>query len=647
MKNKLFIILLSVVISISSVFSTDIQAGTKSYLYTSKKPISQKTIYVGGSSVKLKYNINGRTKGIKGTWKSDNTGRVKVSKNGTCKAVGNGKATVTFSYRLGRKSYKLKCKFTVETKAGEVSILNSANTTNEVSVESGTTYKFKAKMKPVEKALEINAGIKSTDKIFYQLFADEEGNNKSKLGSIDSNGIFTAGEKAGTLYVRASAKKKASDEDDIISDVIKINIEEAKKEEESKTEENKKTENNNTDSDADKLKPAKIELSGYAVVRDIVMQNGIYYADVYFKVFDGNGKEITNRSDIVNDRFNVTWKGDKVSVTESGKVTLIFPGNMPNIPTPLGTSGEMKISYKNADDVEISDTRTVSVVAPSFITNVEFKGVYRCNFSTTNASVYYEPVMDKDSVKLKNGDEIKDFGSSAWVNINKDSYYLLLKATDNYGNNINSLGIRDSKLSVEVTGSALVSTDTVLDNGVETKESIRPITIDGVGYLTYPLRETKVKSGEMNITIQGGSVRQVIRKMVTDGSALKVFLITGSTAYVGEDNIIPYTMITASGTAIKEYGAMINYLGLTDQYNVGTITLPYDSKVLVSTKNSTFSIRKNAVTGEAEIHYMPNPNVLIDNGVMRDSGLDDITLLKGYGAELEKKMPILVIRKRQ
>ena len=207
MKNKFFVILLSAAVGISSVFSTEVLAAAKSYLYTSKKPVSKKTIYVGGDSVRLKYNINGRTKGIKGTWKSDNAGRIKVSKNGTCKAVGNGKATVSFTYRSGRKTYTLKCKFTAETKAEEVSLLNSANTTDEVTVESGTDYKFKAKIKPVEEAVEINSKIKSTDKVFYQLFADEDCTQKTKLGTIDSIGVFSAGEKAGTLYVRASAKK--------------------------------------------------------------------------------------------------------------------------------------------------------------------------------------------------------------------------------------------------------------------------------------------------------------------------------------------------------------------------------------------------------------------------------------------------------
>ena len=648
MKNKFFVILLSTAVGISSIFSTEIMAAAKSYLYTSKKPVSKKTIYVGGDSVKLKYNINGRTKGIKGSWKSDNTGRIKVNKNGTCKAVGNGKATVSFTYKYGRKTYTLKCKFIAETKAGEVSILNSAGTTDEVTVESGTDYKFRSKITPVEEATELNNKIKSTDKVFYQLFADENCTQKTKLGTIDSIGVFSAGEKAGVLYVRASAKKTQKSEDDVVSDIIKINIEEAKKEEEPKKEEQKKEENKN-DTKPDKLKPARIELSGYAVVRDITAQNSGYFADVSFKVFDGNGKEITASPILDNGKITATWKGSDAPINFAGKVTLFLPFSPPNIPNPIGTTGEVKLTYKGADNNEITAIQTVSVVPPSLITTAEFKGIYKCSYSTTNASIYYEAVLDKEITKLKNGDEIKDFGSYAMVNKMPDSYYLLIKATDNYGNNINAVGTRESKIMVDVTGSALVSLDTALENGVEIKESISPIAVDGVSYLTYPLKASKVKSGEINITIQGGTVRQVIKKMVTDGSKLSAFFLTGTIAYVGQDNIIPFVMYTSSGTAIKEYGEVLHYLGITDKdpMGVGTVTLFPDSKVLSSAKGSTFSIRRNPTTKEAEIHYMPNFNVLIKNNTIQDYGTDEITILKDYGTELEKKTQITVSKMRQ
>ena len=176
------------------------------------------------------------------------------------------------------------------------------------------------------------------------------------------------------------------------------------------------------------------------------------------------------------------------------------------------------------------------------------------------------------------------------VNKMPDSYYLLIKATDNYGNNINAVGTRESKIMVDVTGSALVSLDKALENGVETKETISPIAVDGVSYLTYPLKASKVKSGEINITIQGGTVRQVIKKMVTDGSKLSAFFLTGTIAYVGQDNIIPFVMYTSSGTAIKEYGELLHYLGITDKDPMGIKAQPSQSGEILLLKRQKFTI---------------------------------------------------------
>lgn len=666
MKNKVFSVVLTVAVCISSIFSLNTQAAVKSYLYISKKPVSKKIIYVGEEGIKLKYNINGVKKGIKGTWKSDNSKKVKVSKNGLCTAVGNGKAVVSFTYKKGNKSYTLKCRFTAETQAGEVNIFNEKKNTDEVNLEVGGTHKFRAKIEPAEEAVEVNSKIRTTDKVFYQLFADEDCTKKTKLGEIDEEGEFTAGDKAGVLYVRASAKKKKKAADDVVSDVIKINITEAKsedskqgesnkaeskkeepKKEEPKKEEPKKEENNKPAQTADKSKPAKIEISSNATMTDITQKNGLFFATAYFKIFDGNGKEITNREDIAVSGFTATWNNVNIPVIESGKISLIFPANMPNVPTPLGTSGEMKLTYKDVYNNQISAVQNVSIAPPAIITSIEFKGIYKCTYSVTASALIYEPVVDKNITKLKKDDEIKDFGGSPMVNNLPGTYYLLLKVKDGYGNNITAEGMKEPNLNVDVTGSAIVSIDTVSYNGNKVKQSIRPVSIDGVSYLTYPLKAGKVQTGDMNITIQGGAVREVIQKRITDGSTLTGFYLQGASAYIGEDNILPYVLYTSMGRDIKEYGEVLYYLGLTDQFNTGIVNLPFDSKVISSSKGSSFVIKRNATTKEAEIHYTPNSNVLINGNTVMDFGIDEITLLKDYGPAFERKIPISVGKKRQ
>ena len=37
----------------------------------------------------------------------------------------------------------------------------------------------------------------------------------------------------------------------------------------------------------------------------------------------------------------------------------------------------------------------------------------------------------------------------------------------------------------------------------------------------------------------------------------------------------------------------------------------------------------------------------MNNNIMQDYGTDEITVLKGYGADLERKIPIVVSKKRQ
>ena len=44
---------------------------------------------------------------------------------------------------------------------------------------------------------------------------------------------------------------------------------------------------------------------------------------------------------------------------------------------------------------------------------------------------------------------------------------------------------------------------------------------------------------------------------------------------------------------------------------------------------------------------MPNFNVLMKNNTIQDYGTDEITILKDYGTELEKKTQITVSKMRQ
>ena len=173
--------------------------------------------------------------------------------------------------------------------------------------------------------------------------------------------------------------------------------------------------------------------------------------------------------------------------------------------------------------------------------------------------------------------------------------------------------------------------------------------MDGKAYLTYPLKPGKVIVGDMEIIITGGGVRTSVKKRITDGSVLRLFFVTSSGTYMGQDNILEYSLFSSKGEQIKEYSAFLYLLGIDDPNNSGNIFLPYDSKIISSSKGSVFTIRKNPTTKEAEIHYNPSFNTLTmnPNGTVSDIGQDEVTVLKGYGAELERTIPIVVYKKRQ
>lgn len=609
-------------------------------------------VYVGEKSLKLGYKINGKTRGITGSFGSSNSDVIKVSKSGVLKAVDNGTATISFSYGRGRRKNVIKCKFKAETKAGDVSLSDKYGNTDNVKIDAGKTLKFEAQVNPTEKALSVNEYIRSTYKVYYDLYSDESCETESDAGTVSGKGAVKAGDEAGVMYLRAVAKaSKNSNKGAVYSNVVKIEITGSKKtdtkeeDKDNKGKDEKDKDKNNVPADLEKLKPARIEISQDVPLVNYAPVNGIVYADIKYRLYDGNGKEITNSSEVYAAGFSVIWEGQSAAVLSPGNGRIAMLANKPTI----GVSGNIKVTYSEAGRTAITAEAKGTVVPPSIVTKAEFKGIYKAVYNTTSAAIVYEPVLEGDKAVIKAGDEITDFGSIAMLNSVNKSYYMLIDAEDNYGNRVVEAETPTSKIKVEVTGNPSIAIDTVLVNGTEVNESIKPIVVDGKAYLTYPLKPGKVIVGDMEIIITGGGVRTSVKKRITDGSVLRLFFVTSSGTYMGQDNILEYSLFSSKGEQIKEYSAFLYLLGIDDPNNSGNIFLPYDSKIISSSKGSVFTIRKNPTTKEAEIHYNPSFNTLTmnPNGTVSDIGQDEVTVLKGYGAELERTIPIVVYKKRQ
>ena len=609
-------------------------------------------VYVGEKSLKLGYKINGKTRGITGSFGSSNSDVIKVSKSGVLKAVDNGTATISFSYGRGRRKNVIKCKFKAETKAGDVSLSDKYGNMDNVKIDAGKTLKFEAQVNPTEKALSVNEYIRSTYKVYYDLYSDESCETESDAGTVSGKGVVKAGDEAGVMYLRAVAKaSKNSNKGAVYSNVVKIEITGSKKtdikeeDKDNKGKDEKDKDKNNVPADLEKLKPARIEISQDVPLVNYAPVNGIVYADIKYRLYDGNGKEITNSSEVYAAGFSVIWEGQSAAVLSPGNGRIAMLANKPTI----GVSGNIKVTYSEAGRTAITAEAKGTVVPPSIVTKAEFKGIYKAVYNTTSAAIVYEPVLEGDKAVIKAGDEITDFGSIAMLNSVNKSYYMLIDAEDNYGNRVVEAETPTSKIKVEVTGNPSIAIDTVLVNGTEVNESIKPIVVDGKAYLTYPLKPGKVIVGDMEIIITGGGVRTSVKKRITDGSVLRLFFVTSSGTYMGQDNILEYSLFSSKGEQIKEYSAFLYLLGIDDPNNSGNIFLPYDSKIISSSKGSVFTIRKNPTTKEAEIHYNPSFNTLTmnPNGTVSDIGQDEVTVLKGYGAELERTIPIVVYKKRQ
>lgn len=663
MKKRIFVLLASLALGL--FFQSNVDAYAKNYLYVKKSPVNRVKIYVGGKAVKLKYNIGGRKKGIKGQWKSSDNSVIKVSKKGNCKAIDNSEdgklVTVKFTYKQGRKKKTLKVKFIVGTKAGSVVLKNSNGETGDVIASPSQQYYFEAETTAVKSALKRDPEIETTWHTYYKTYKDYDCTEEIE-GLISEDGTFEASSE-GICYLRAEAKESPNSKKKVVSNVIKVTVqksqEQLKQEEENrKAEEKRKQEEEKKKKEEEQKKLAsqyKIEIVKSAPLKSMTPTNGLYSATAYYKILDGTGKEITNTgkfkaSDVkvtfavnyppVNGQF-ITPQPQNVPASELGKVDLVVFNNMSGTQVnPLSVSGKLKVTLTYLGQ-PITSELDINFVPPVTVARAEFIGIYKC----VNG-VNYEKVLDKTSSKLLEGAVIGDAGGTQYINNFQGSYYILLKATDGYGNSITDMGVPASSVGLSlVSGTTGIELGTVRNTqGQTVTESINPITIDGTKYLTFPLKAATIKKGELTINSLAGP----IKVKITDGSTLRMFYIRqGDTSlYAGQDNILNYDLYNSKGEKVTNYDEFVSLLGLSDPYNAGIINiLPLEKTILSSAKGSTFMIKKN--NGNAEIHYVPNPSSFpIYGTVVSDVYVDDITTLKGYGVGLEQRANITVTRKK-
>lgn len=630
-----------------------------------KKLLSKSTLtaYVGGKNLKFSYSVNGKKKGIKGTWASSDSSVMKISKNGSGKAVGNGTTKISYTFAMGKKKYRLSCKIKVKTRAEEVELKDNLEGLDFISMDQNTEHTFKVNLIPNEKAVEINSDIESTDVVTYALFGDEDCTKPTELGEVSKEGRVRAYGNGGIMYLRAEARASATSKSVVYSNVATITVKGLTKEEKIQEEEKLKKEAEEK-AKRDKLRPARIEIVTQAPLDantpNPIPKNSLFTANASFKIFDGNGTDITFATSTAISAMTAKfkWNGQEYNpvISNNGKVQINLVNtdkiqiiNNQQVTTPIQviySMGELTLTYKQAGYPDVSTTTTITIVPQAIIRQVEFKGIYKRDLQKQT----FVPVLEGNTVALKKDDVIQTSGGNIFFNEMPGAYYLLLKATDIYNNNVAGTGIKAEDIGLVLTGGSDIGLDNVTGDsgGIAIQQSTKPIAIDGIPYLTFALKPGKVKEGELIISARG---MQTIKKVISDGSTMLYFFLTGNVknefgrAIVGKENILEYQLVTSNGKIEMNYDKVLSFLKLVNIGNAGEIQILPNSDVISGNKNGIFKIRKDK-DGNAEIVYHPQMSALIYNPLNTlmpfAPGTEEITILRGWGTNFERKIHVSV-----
>lgn len=612
MKNKLIAMFLAGTVAFGSFTALSPREEAKAaiaFLYDKNSPNSMltlkkaKEVFIGQTKLDIDYSIGGRTSGVKGSFKSSDKTVATVSKDGVVTAKKTGSTIISFSYTVNKKVITIKCKVVVNSGVDSLGIAGTGKF--DGTMRTNSIIQFKATAKSGNNEVKINPGRKLTYGVFYEVFADAGCTVTAapSIASITSSGFMVSGDTPAKVYVRASVKSGRAAVSGIKSNVIPVEIKD------------------------------RVQVSTQTAVKEIVIENmeaplttlsdNGMKAEVRYKLLDQYGNDVTRDARFAG-KCSAVWEGNKpVTLITDGKFLIDLEPNQ-----TVGYVGRLNITYGGAG--AFNKEVQIKIGSPSYIKDIQIMGIYK---RTING---YAKVMDSTTF-LGKGTVINSFGGSSVLNTIPESYYVLVRARDNYGNSIYNAGIPQSKISLVITGNTGLALDTV-DGKLQT---ISPITVDGETFLTYPLKPATLYTGNVNIraVTAGNSASNAMDSKVTEGASVGSLSIEGKAdgAYVGKENLINFNLINTSGVQVTKYEEVLSALGLVDS-GAGRVYIMPDSSIISSNLGSYFYFSKNVDKGGiAELYYVPSGGVLL-NGTERNT--ETITVLKGTAAQ--KNYTILV-----
>ena len=608
MKNKFWALLLAGTVAFGSFTVLSPREEAKAaiaFLYDKNNPNSMltlkktKEIFIGQSKLDIDYSIGGRTSGIKGSWKSSNKTTATVSKDGVVTAKKPGNTVISFSYKVNKKLITIKCKIFVNSGVDSLSIAGTGKFDGTMHTDS--IIQFKATTMAGGNEVKINPGRKTSYGVFYELFADEGCTSPASpaIATITSSGFMVAGSTATKVYVRASVKNSRDASEGIRSNVIGLDIKD------------------------------RVQIPTQAAVKEIVVENmeaplatlsdSGMKAEVRYKLLDQYGNDVTRDIRFAG-KCSALWEGNKpVKLITDGKFLIDLEPNQ-----TVGYVGKLNITYGGAGS--ISKEVQIKIGSPSYIKDIQIMGIYKRTLTG------YVKVMDNNTFLTK-GTVINSFGGNSALNTVVESYYVLVRARDNYGNSIYNAGIPQSKISLVISGNVGLA----LDNVEGKIQTMSPITVDGETFLTYPLKAGVLSTGNVNIraVTAGNSASHAMDSKVTDGGSVGSLMIAGE-GVVGKENLITYILTNTSNVQLTRYEEVISALGLNDN-GAGKVFIMPGSNIISSNYGSYFYISKNISTGLAELYYVPSGAALL-NGT--ETNIETITVLKGTNAQKDYALKV-------
>jgi hypothetical protein len=633
--------------------------------YTKAKP---KFLYVGGKKWNFDYNINGKTSKMKGTWSSTNEKIVKVDKEGKAKAVGNGEAQILYTYKLNGVTETLRTYVKCRTRAEEVEIEVVSPKNFDGTLAIGKTLDINRTLTPDADALEINSKIKSTYKTYGTLYDDEDCTVEHD-GSVAEmgKGMVVTGISDGVVYAKANARNSKTNFDYAIdSNVIEIIVGEGdpdkdKKEDDAYTDSAAQVDTNKIKvtsateitkitvkrgntvmtlkagspeisedkhsaivslpgnymeatytvfiNDAEKgidvecttRKIDKIVLdSKYAILDKLIQTDGTYpKATVKYRLYDQWGLDITDNPNFPYTDFTA---GGVFRPTSAGVLTYQYENSY----ITVGQKYDVVLTYVSGTKV-VTMKEEVEIAKPAFVDTVEFKGIYKYDGLTEK----YMLMADQNTCNISEGDpDIVAYGGEAKNTKTSGAYYVLFKATNQYGGNAAGAGVGYSSLVVNLSGGTTGLSLATVRKGTSTViESINAITIDNEQYLAYPLNAGKIKEGKAMLVVNTISSTSSAKKnqtftiTIAPQKGIKTITIAQTeTLYETKETYLDYQVADTDGNDITSYATLVKYCGLTD--NGTYATFEKNSTFIKSTGGSTFAWVKQA-DGSAKLRYVP------------------------------------------